>query len=538
MDLLRYGLYYIKKRKFLCLSYVLLGILVTVLVVMLTYITGTLVDLLSSSESLHRIMQIIFLLTFTNIIIIVINYITGIIYSRMQVDIAYNISCDVVQHIHKAEIKRLNNMNSAYLNQRISQDAGSVIKFTLQTITLSLKNGITITLCLVILFKLSIMIAIVVLVSLMIYVFLYTSLRKVIFLYSNEIKEKQSIYFGQMNEQLHLSWFVKVHSLHDFFKNRLRNAYTMFQDSFMRYQKFSQFFLSLDKLVMGIAQIVVYYICVIEIFNGNIALGSFVIIAGYFKQLMNAISYYFNLGRDYQESLVSYQRINELMKWDIEQIGENEIQTVESIKFENFGFSYNENALLGEIQLEFHKGKLYSFSGRNGVGKTTLILSLMGLFTKEMEGNIYINNLPIEQIDMVTLRKKIFGYSDQASTVIYDSIKNNLELNNESNNKLKEIVEILGLNHYINNSPAGLDSIINEQSKNISGGEKQKISIARALLKDSQVLILDEPTSAMDLQSISRLLNYLHKLKLDKIIILVSHDSNVLKECDVNYTLT
>lgn len=538
MDLLRYGLYYIKERKFLCLSYVLLGILVTVLIVLLTYITGTLIDLLSSSENLHSIMQIIFLLTFTNISIIVINYITGIIYSRLQVDIAYNISCDVVQHIHKADIKQLNNINSAYLNQRLSQDAGSVIKFTLQTITLSLKNGITITLCLVILFKLSIMIAFVVFISLLVYVFLYTFLRKVIFLYSNEIKEKQSIYFGQMNEQLHLSWFVKVHSLHDFFKNRLQNAYIMFQDSFMRYQKFSHFFLSLDKMVMGIAQIVVYYICAIEIFNGNIALGSFVIIAGYFKQLMNAISYYFNLGRDYQESLVSYRRINELMNWDSEQIGENVVHSVESIKFENFGFSYNEDALLGKIQFEFQKGKLYSLSGRNGVGKTTLILSLMGLFTKEMEGNIYINNLPIEQIDMVTLRSRIFGYSDQASTVIYDSIKNNLEFNNVSNNKLKEIVEILGLNHYINKSTEGLDSIINEQSKNISGGEKQKISIARALLKDSQILILDEPTSAMDMQSISRLLNYLHKLKLDKIIILVSHDSNVLKECDVNYTLS
>ncbi|HFL3236615.1 TPA: ATP-binding cassette domain-containing protein [Clostridioides difficile] len=538
MDLLKYGLYYINKRKFLCLSYVLLGILVTVLIVMLTYITGTFVDLLSSSENLRSILQIMFFLTFTNIIIIVINYITGIIYSRLQVDIAYNISCDVVQHIHKADIKQLNNMNSAYLNQRISQDAGSVIKFTLQTITLSLKNAITISLCLIILFKLSFMIAVVVFVSLLVYVFLYTSLRKIIFLYSNEIKEKQSIYFGQMNEQFHLSWFVKVHSLHDFFRIRLKNAYTMFQDSFMRYQKFSHFFLSLDKVVMGITQIVVYYICAVEIFNGSIAIGSFVIIAGYFKQLMNAISYYFNLGRDYQESLVSYQRINELMKWDIEQIGENVVHTVENIKLENFGYSYDENALLKKIQLEFHKGKLYSFSGRNGVGKTTLILSIMGLFTKEMEGNIYINNLPIEHIDMVTLRRKIFGYSDQASTVIFDSIKNNLELNNESNTKLNEVVEILGLNHYLNKSPAGLDSLINEQSKNISGGEKQKISIARALLKDPQVLILDEPTSAMDKQSISRLLNYLHKLKLDKIIILVSHDSNVLKECDVNYTLT
>jgi len=135
--------------------------------------------------------------------------------------------------------------------------------------------------------------------------------------------------------------------------------------------------------------------------------------------------------------------------------------------------------------------------------------------------------------DMYDLRNRTIGISEQEPTLLADTVAYNLALDKPGllhTNKelLDKLITSLGLETYFDSLPDRLDTQINESSANISGGEKQKLSILRALLKTPDVIILDEPTSALDSASKLALRTYLNKIKEDKIIIVITHDKEFI----------
>jgi len=134
---------------------------------------------------------------------------------------------------------------------------------------------------------------------------------------------------------------------------------------------------------------------------------------------------------------------------------------------------------------------------------------------------------------MYEIKLRCIGVTEQEPILIADTLLNNITFGQKySNDRLYELIEILNLDNYISSLDNGLETIINEKSSNISGGEKQKISILRELLKNPEVLIFDEPTSALDSLSKIKLINYLQEIKTDKIIIIISHDEIIKNICD------
>ncbi len=116
-----------------------------------------------------------------------------------------------------------------------------------------------------------------------------------------------------------------------------------------------------------------------------------------------------------------------------------------------------------------------------------------------------------------------------------DSIKNNLFFGGEDRSqdeRFMELTKLLGLSEFFEKLPNGINTIVNENAMNLSGGEKQKLSLLRILLKNSEVLILDEPTSAMDIESGEKLYGYLNAIKSNKIIIVVTHDNYIVGKVD------
>lgn len=127
-------------------------------------------------------------------------------------------------------------------------------------------------------------------------------------------------------------------------------------------------------------------------------------------------------------------------------------------------------------------------------------------------------------LDICSLRKKAIGFSEQETILLADTVKNNLELFNKNDKNLNEYIEQLDLLAYIRQLDNGIRSIINTQQNNISGGEKQKISIIRQLLQNPDVMLFDEPTSALEINSKANLMKILREIKKNKIVIIVTHD--------------
>ena len=207
------------------------------------------------------------------------------------------------------------------------------------------------------------------------------------------------------------------------------------------------------------------------------------------------------------------------------------------IEFKNVFFSYKQNInLLNNFSKKFYVGQIYGLSGPTGSGKTTFVNLLSGLI-KQKKGKILSDG----KFKIYENKNwfHLIGYSRQSPYISSSSILENITFKNDIGSLdkntliyLNEILSQLSLDKKINSLDNKLNSLINPNSTNLSGGEKQRISIARALFKNPKILILDESTSSLDLKTENKILNYLVNTKKNKIIFIISHQESTLKICD------
>ena len=208
--------------------------------------------------------------------------------------------------------------------------------------------------------------------------------------------------------------------------------------------------------------------------------------------------------------------------------GKKEIKEFNNIILTNVKLKYphQSNYALDGISMEIKKGDKIAIVGLNGSGKTTLIKILMGLYPKD-SGEIFINNEKIENIFIESWFKKI-AVVFQKSFHLPIEINKDIALSETIDlNLLENSIKFVELNHIVDNLPFGYDTIISkkfdEYGQDFSGGEKQKISIARAYYKNADILIFDEPSSALDANSEYNLFKQIEKLGKEKTVIYISH---------------
>ena len=204
-----------------------------------------------------------------------------------------------------------------------------------------------------------------------------------------------------------------------------------------------------------------------------------------------------------------------------------------SVVFENVSFYFQNETVLDNISFGISKGDFIGLSGISGKGKTTII-NLLLAFLEPATGKILINDTCSESQERQQFWKQI-SYLKQQPLLIYDSILKNITLDEDNCDfqKLEEVIRVTGLKELIANYPEGYNKIITENGKNVSGGQRQRIAIARALYKESDLIILDEPFSELDWTSEEELLTYFSQLaSAGKIIILVTHNKESLSFCN------
>ena len=209
------------------------------------------------------------------------------------------------------------------------------------------------------------------------------------------------------------------------------------------------------------------------------------------------------------------------------------------INFNNVEFAYEakEGNVLKGISLEFKGGKMTSLVGLSGSGKST-ILNLIPRFYDIGSGEIKIDDQSINKIKLESLRKQISLVS-QETTLFDDTIKNNIKYaNSESSDE--EIIEVAKLSHchdFIENLPNKYDTLIGEDGVRLSGGEKQRISIARAMLKKSPIILLDEATSSLDAETEKKIQDALNILTSNKTSIVIAHRLSTILNSDNIYVI-
>ena len=216
------------------------------------------------------------------------------------------------------------------------------------------------------------------------------------------------------------------------------------------------------------------------------------------------------------------------------------IQVIDSeIKFKDVNFAYekDEGVTLSSINLNFRGGKMTSLVGHSGSGKST-ILNLIPRFYNVQNGDILIDNQSIYKIKINSLRKEISMVS-QETTLFDDTIKNNIRYAKDtaSDNEIYEVAKLSYCDEFINKLPNKFDTLIGENGVRLSGGEKQRISIARAMLKKSSIILLDEATSSLDADTESKIQAALKVLTYNKTTIVIAHRLSTILNSDNIYVI-
>ena len=209
------------------------------------------------------------------------------------------------------------------------------------------------------------------------------------------------------------------------------------------------------------------------------------------------------------------------------------------IKFEKVEFNYsaNERQILGDINLNIPGKKMTALVGLSGAGKST-IMNLIPRFYNINNGDIKIDNQSIYQCTIFSLRKNI-SFVSQDTTLFDDTIRNNIAYANldASENEIKEAAKFSYADEFINKLPYKYDTLIGENGVRLSGGEKQRLSIARAILKKSPIILLDEATSSLDADTENKIQEAITFLTKGRTTVVIAHRLSTILNSDKIYVI-
>jgi len=240
----------------------------------------------------------------------------------------------------------------------------------------------------------------------------------------------------------------------------------------------------------------------------------------------------------WEQTKVAYKALNDIMAREVERDESKEYISLKNIKgsieFRQVSFAYpnGEGECLKNVSFKVNEGEKFALLGKIGSGKSTILKLVLGLY-KPQSGSILIDGVDINQVDPVILRDNI-SYVPQEVMLFEGSIKDNVAcgvpyIDDES---IIRASKVSSLHEFTQKSPNGYDSHIVEGGKNLSGGQRQSVAIARAFLKDKPIVLFDEPTNAMDTVSESYSRSNLVTKTRDKTILLVTHKMNMLELVD------
>lgn len=291
--------------------------------------------------------------------------------------------------------------------------------------------------------------------------------------------------------------------------------------------------INLYKNITGVVLVVVIGIFIV---NQRLSIGDYVALTQYTIMLFGPIQLLTTFNLNVQPGLAALTRLQHLyeLKTEGETRGDLKINLpVQNVVFDKVSFKYDGNGenILNTVSFTVSRGEKIAIVGPTGSGKTTITKLMMGYYT-DYGGNIYVNNIELRDLDVTDLRKNISIVS-QNIFLFSGTIHDNLRVVNEkyTKNTLKNIL----LKSGFSNADDALNVFIYEGGKNLSGGEKQKIAIARALIKDSDIIILDEASAHLDDNTKEQLIHQFRDLLYDKLCVIITHDKKLSSLADKVY---
>jgi ATP-binding cassette subfamily B protein/subfamily B ATP-binding cassette protein MsbA len=267
-------------------------------------------------------------------------------------------------------------------------------------------------------------------------------------------------------------------------------------------------------------------------------LGQFLLLIGMIYEPIGRLN---ALGTTFVTSAAAARRVFDILQLDGGEdlhAGENLGAVRGDIRFEHVSFRYDETRpTLSDVNFTVQPNQTVAIVGATGAGKSTLF-QLLTRFYDSDEGEILLDGRPIRLLNKISLRDAI-GYVTQESYLFNQTIRENLQLGKKdaTDERMWQALDAACAKEFVERMEGGLDATVGERGTRLSGGEKQRISIARAFLKDAPILLLDEATSAVDSKSEKLIQQAIDRLRIDRTCLVIAHRLSTIKHADVIYVM-
>ncbi len=358
---------------------------------------------------------------------------------------------------------------------------------------------------------------------------------------NRELQESNAQLTQEISEDITMISMIKSLVINQTILRNYVKKFRNYINTSFKLSLWSVFFGSITSFIGSIGPLIILWFGGTEIIRGNLTFGQFFAFNTFLAYLFGPTQRILNLNLGIQSALAAADRIFELLDHPVENSPPNKRSLKNfqgNIEFKNVNFSYNGSAsLLKNISFSLRPGYIYGFAGKSGIGKTTILSLLLGYY-KPKNGSIYLDNTDLNLLDLNSVRREI-AIVPQGTLLFSTTIEDNIRYGNPDASKedIISVAKMAGAHDFIINLKNGYATMVGSRGEKLSGGEKQRIAVARALLKNPKVLILDESLSEIDSESEAIIFKTLISLKSNRTVVVIAHRLSTISKLDKIYFL-
>ncbi len=456
--------------------------------------------------------------------------------ARIATSTVRDIKSDVFSAMSRLSLNFFTSKQTGGLMTRVVSDAGRVTDFFLDGLPSVFIQGLTIIVTFVVMYRLNWQMALVACILLPLLVFMTVKLRPGLWTLSGKRHRAEKSVSGKANDNLTGARVVKAFGQQDAEIERFEKPNKKLKEAEVDIVKLRNRFTILYNLVQEVSSIWIWIIGIFFVLKTQqIELGVLLTFVGYVAQLNGPMNFFSRVFRMWSDSINAAQRLFEIID-SIPDIKESE-QPVSlkeprgKIELDNVSFGYSKSKpVLKNITLKVEAGELLGIVGRSGAGKSTLVNVISRLYDVQ-EGTIKIDGIDIKDLSLADLRRNVAMVS-QDTYVFMGSVAMNISYGKDDAKRagVLRAAKLASAHDFISKMPDAYDTIIGASGKDLSGGEKQRISIARAIMADPAILILDEATASVDTATEKAIQRSLAFLAKDRTTLSIAHRLSTLRD--------
>jgi len=518
-----------------------LVVITSILAIIGPLIVGEVVDEVLYGGNLEILMPLLIAMVVLVFVRVTIGWCFRMIFETFSQDATCNMRRDLYVKLHEMDFDYFSTNKVGDIMAKMTGDVETVRHFIAWVVYSLFENFMWLALSLVMLFRIDALLAFSLMIVVPVIGFFATKLVKDVRPTFANIRESFSTLNSVVAENIGGNRVVKAFTREDYEVEKFQKQNLDFREkNLISAGVWAKYLPVLDSL-SGVLGIIIILVGGFFVINGRLTVGELVIFNGYLWMLSVPMRMFGWLLNDLQRCRASLEKIKEMLdikpKIPLQEIDASKGVVVKGfVEFKNVSFHFEDDdsvAVLKNVSFKTQPGETVGILGETGSGKSTLV-SLISRFYDAVEGEVLVDGKNVKDWNTRGLR-------DSISTVMQDvflfsdtTAANIAFANTEADmNHIKYVAELADAHNFIEALPDGYDTIIGERGTGLSGGQKQRLSLARALLKDPSILILDDTTSAVDMETEYKIQQDLQKVGTDKTTFIIAHRVSSVKDADL-----